>query len=105
MGTQCSHEAGAARRSSRAFAVRTREPVRTSPERRIEGSLVFLWGHVGQPLRISRNNWRAHGVKIGTSSPTQKEFISAIATDHIIISHSHVTVPRNISHDLLVDVV
>ena len=45
------------------------------------------------------------GVKIGTSSPTQKEFIRAIATDLIIISHSRVTVPGNSSHDLLVDVV
>lgn len=45
------------------------------------------------------------GVRISTPSPTQKGFISAIATDHIIISHSHVTVPRNSSHDLLVDVV
>ena len=45
------------------------------------------------------------GVKISTSSPTQKEFISAVATDLISISHSRVTVPRNSSHDLLVDVV
>ena len=47
MGIQCSHEAGAARGSSRGFAVRTRKPVRTSPERRTEGqTCVFVGTHM-----------------------------------------------------------
>ena len=47
VGIQCSHEAGAARGSSRGFVVRTHECMRTSTERRTKGQPCVFMGTRG----------------------------------------------------------